>query len=89
LIKDKQSSERWEERVMKIENNNPPANRKLAASEALQNDFGAAASQAPRLSESLDAAFGLGLFMISACAFGTLLGHTDSPVHQEKTDEFY
>jgi aquaporin Z len=27
-------------------------------------------------------AFGLGLFMISACTFGTLLGHPDSPVHQ-------
>lgn len=27
-------------------------------------------------------AFGLGLFMISACAFGVLLEHPDSPVHQ-------
>lgn len=27
-------------------------------------------------------AFGLGLFMISACTFGTLLGHPDSPISQ-------
>src|SRR5262249_54502831 len=30
--------------------------------------------------EYLAEAAGLGLFMVSACAFGTLLGHPDSPV---------
>ena len=32
--------------------------------------------------EYLMEAFGLGTFMVSACMFGTLLGHPDSPVHQ-------
>jgi aquaporin Z len=34
------------------------------------------------LPEYLMEAFGLGLFMISACMFGTLLAHPDSPIHQ-------
>jgi aquaporin Z len=34
-------------------------------------------------------AFGLGLFMISACTFGTLLGHPDSPIYQAIPDPMW
>ena len=42
------------------------------------------AAPAPRLHwpEYLVEALGLGLFMVSACAFATLLEHPSSPVHQ-------
>jgi aquaporin Z len=88
-----------------MQNMNQTDNIRLAATDALQNDFCLPASSVARTSETHTAslqeqhqpifqvirkhlpeyameAFGLGLFMISACTFGTLLGHPDSPVHQ-------
>ncbi len=38
--------------------------------------------------EYLIEAWGLGLFMVSACVFGTLLAHPASPVHQAIDDAF-
>ena len=38
--------------------------------------------------EYLMEALGLGLFMVSACAFGALLGHPASPVKQALPDPF-
>src|SRR5215470_1022209 len=37
--------------------------------------------------EYLMEGFGLGLFMVSACAFGVLLGHPTSPVHRAIPDQ--
>ncbi len=39
--------------------------------------------------EYLAEAFGLGLFMVSACVFGTLLGHPGSPAARVIPDEFH
>jgi aquaporin Z len=63
-------------------------NRGLRTGEAVADDFRLAGPQPliqlirDHLPEYVMEAFGLCLFMISACMFGTLIGHPDSPVHQ-------
>src|SRR5215470_9246544 len=54
----------------------------------LESDFGALAAVLQHWPEYLIEAIGLGLFMLSACLFVTLLEHPNSPVRQTVTEPF-
>lgn len=87
-----------EEPEVKMQSQNRADNRRLAAGDAIGFRWAAISAARPRqpllrvlkrhLPEYAMEAFGLGLFMISACLFGTLLGHPESPLHQAVSGAF-